>query len=254
MINYEKLAGSADVSVVVRIVDATTGAPETGVTSATAGLALRYRREGAANVDLTESNLSALTDAHSDGGMFEIGNGYYRVDVPDAAFAAGVPGVLIHGTVTDMVVIGAYVHLVAFNSQDAVRLGLTALPNAAAEAAGGLYTRGSGAGQINQAANGQVDVNVEALDASATAATLLALSARGIVAVTVAAGATVNTVPTDLTETTDDHYNNRSLVFITGALAGQAAPQILSYDGSTCELLVTPMTEAPASLDIAVIV
>ncbi len=45
---------------------------------------------------------------------------------------------------------------------DGVRAGLTALPNAAAEAAGGLYTRGAGAGQINQAANGQVDGNVVA--------------------------------------------------------------------------------------------
>ena len=35
-----------------------------------------------------------------------------------------------------------------------------ALPAAAAEASGGLYTRGSGAGQINQQANGQVDVNL----------------------------------------------------------------------------------------------
>jgi hypothetical protein len=42
---------------------------------------------------------------------------------------------------------------------DTVRLGLTALPNAAAEAAGGLYTRGTGAGQINQPANGQIDAN-----------------------------------------------------------------------------------------------
>ncbi len=38
----------------------------------------------------------------------------------------------------------------------------TALPNAAAEAAGGLYTRGSGAGQINQNANGQVDARLVA--------------------------------------------------------------------------------------------
>lgn len=37
----------------------------------------------------------------------------------------------------------------------------TALPNAAAEAAGGLYTRGTGAGQINQQANGQIDSNLE---------------------------------------------------------------------------------------------
>lgn len=43
---------------------------------------------------------------------------------------------------------------------DLVRLGLTALPNAAAEAAGGLYTRGTGAGQVNQPANGMLDTNV----------------------------------------------------------------------------------------------
>ncbi len=49
--------------------------------------------------------------------------------------------------------------VVAFDPYDAVRMGMTALPNAAAEAAGGLYTRGSGAGQINQPANGSVDVN-----------------------------------------------------------------------------------------------
>ena len=48
-----------------------------------------------------------------------------------------------------------------YDPYDAVRLGLTALPNAAAEAAGGLYTRGTGAGQINQGANGMVDVNIE---------------------------------------------------------------------------------------------
>lgn len=46
------------------------------------------------------------------------------------------------------------------NFVDAVRFGLTALPNAAAEAAGGLYTRGSGAGQITQAANGQINGNL----------------------------------------------------------------------------------------------
>lgn len=52
-------------------------------------------------------------------------------------------------------------HAVDFN--DAVRAGLTALPNAAAEAAGGLYTRGAGAGQIAQDANGRVNVNLLAI-------------------------------------------------------------------------------------------
>jgi hypothetical protein len=48
----------------------------------------------------------------------------------------------------------------AVDLSDGVRAGLTALPNANAEAAGGLYTRGSGAGQINQPANGMIDSNV----------------------------------------------------------------------------------------------
>lgn len=50
------------------------------------------------------------------------------------------------------------------SAYDATRgLAGTALPGAAAEAAGGLYTRGSGAGQINQQANGQIDGNIERL-------------------------------------------------------------------------------------------
>lgn len=58
----------------------------------------------------------------------------------------------------------ARAQVVPFDPYDAVRMGLTALPNAAAEAAGGLYTRGTGAGQINQAANGQVDVNLQRMN------------------------------------------------------------------------------------------
>lgn len=51
----------------------------------------------------------------------------------------------------------------AADPSDTVRFGLTALPNAAAEAAGGLFTRGSGAGQITQDANGRVNINAVAL-------------------------------------------------------------------------------------------
>ncbi len=153
------LKGSTDQSVVIRIVDSTDGTPENSVVFNTSGIDLWYRREGAARVSITEATLSALTDAHSDGGFLFIGDGYYRLDSPDAAFATGADGVLFGGTVTGMVVIGCYVPLQAINIQDGVRQGLTALPNAAAEAAGGLYTRGTGAGQINQANNGQIDSN-----------------------------------------------------------------------------------------------
>jgi len=153
--------GSTDVSVVLRIVDSTDGTPETGVVFNSAGIDLWYRRELAASTDITEVTLAALTTAHSDGGFLHINDGWYRLDLPDAAVAAGVAGVQIGGTVTGMVVLAPYIEIVAYDPSDAVRLGLTALPNAAAEAAGGLYTRGTGAGQVNQPANGLVDVNVE---------------------------------------------------------------------------------------------
>jgi len=159
MFNYVWKAGVTSKSVIVRIIDATDGTPETGVVFNTSGIDLQYRREGAASVAITEATLAALTTAYSSGGFLHIGNGYYRLDVPDAALASGSDGVLIHGIVTGMVVIGCYVQLVAYDPFDTVRLGLTALPNAAAEAAGGLYTRGTGAGQINQSANGRIDGN-----------------------------------------------------------------------------------------------
>lgn len=73
------------------------------------------------------------------------------------------------------------------NPYDAVRLGLTALPNAAAEAAGGLYTRGAGAGQINQNANGQIDSRTVAMAADVVTAAAVANGA--IDAATFAAGA-----------------------------------------------------------------
>lgn len=70
----------------------------------------------------------------------------------------------IYLTATGVAPLPIQIQLVAFDPQDTVRLGLTALPNAAAEAAGGLYTRGSGAGQINQNNNGQIDVSVKRWD------------------------------------------------------------------------------------------
>ncbi len=132
------LKGSTDQSVVIRIIDSTTGLPEEAVEYNTAGISLWYRREGATITAITPAALAALDSAHSDGGIEHIDDGYYRLDIPDAAFATGASGVMIGGTLTGMIVIGTYLQLVNYNVADAVRLGLTALPNAAADAAGGL--------------------------------------------------------------------------------------------------------------------
>ena len=130
--------GSTNVSINVVIVDDTDGTPETGVVYNTSGIDMWYRREGAAKSSITEATLAALTTAHTDGGFLHISNGVYRLDVPDAAFATGVDGVQIGGTVTGMVVFAPYVELTDVDLYDGVRGGMTALPNAAADAAGGL--------------------------------------------------------------------------------------------------------------------
>lgn len=130
--------GSLNVSVEIRIIDSTDGTPELGVLYNTSGIDLRYRRELSALVSITEVTLASLTTAHADGGFLEIGNGYYRLDLPDAACASGANRVLVTGTVTGMVVIGELIELVDYDPQDGVRLGLTALPNAVANAANGL--------------------------------------------------------------------------------------------------------------------
>ena len=88
-------AGTTDVSITLRIIDSGDGTPETGVVFNTAGIDLWYRRELAASVDITEATLAALTTAHADGGFLHINDGVYRLDLPDAACAAGVTGVPI---------------------------------------------------------------------------------------------------------------------------------------------------------------
>lgn len=132
--------GAVDRSVTLTIVDSTDGTPETGVVFNTAGIDLWYRREGGARVAITEATLASLTAAHSDGGFLHISDGVYRLDLPDAAFATGANHVDYGGTVTGMVVIGGRIRLVDVNLEDSVRGGMTALPNAAAAANGGLPT------------------------------------------------------------------------------------------------------------------
>jgi hypothetical protein len=109
--------GATDQSVELLIIDETTGVPETGVLFNTAGIDLWYRRPGAVKTSITEATLAALTTAHTDGGFLEIGNGVYRLDLPDAAFASGVSHVTIGGTVTGMIVRPVTVQLAAFDLQ-----------------------------------------------------------------------------------------------------------------------------------------
>jgi len=88
--------GQTDVSTAVFIQDstATDGAGLTGLTKATAGLTCYYYRPGSSATAVALSDIFA-SDAHMDGGLAEVDAtnmpGVYRLDLPDAVAAAGVP-------------------------------------------------------------------------------------------------------------------------------------------------------------------
>lgn len=141
------LKGTADVTRYVVLRNATTGAPETGYTIT--NLDLQYTRNRTAPVAKVDAvALAATNTAHTDNRAIEVdatsSPGLYRIDWPDAAFASGVDKVLL--VVSGAGVDPAYeeIQLVNFNPEDGVRLGLTALPNAAADAAGGLIISDAG--------------------------------------------------------------------------------------------------------------
>jgi hypothetical protein len=58
---------------------------------------------------------------------------------------------------------------------------------------------------------------------------------------------------TDLAETTNDHYNGRTLIFMSGNLKGQAT-DVTDYVGTNGQLTYTEITEAPANNDQFVLV
>ena len=120
--------------------------------------------------------------------------GLYEFQFADARFSvASAKRLVISVTgATNLLDADYEIQLVSFDPYDAVRMGMTALPNAAAEAAGGLYTRGTGAGQIAQDANGNVRTNLD------TIKTQTVTCAAGVTVL-----ASVGTAATDTAQTGD---------------------------------------------------
>lgn len=142
----------------------TTGAGLTGLAFNTASLSAYYSREDQGNVGASAITLATMTKGTwATGGFVEKDAtnepGVYQFSIPDAVLAAGAKWAKIQFKgASNLAPKVIHVALTAIDLYDTVRAGMTALPNAAAEAAGGLYTRGAGAGQLNQTANGELAV------------------------------------------------------------------------------------------------
>jgi hypothetical protein len=151
------LIGQTDFSKTVFIPDpaSTDGSGKTGLVAA--NLTVSYIRVETDNdvtvTDVTSSlnDLAALTTAHTDWGLKEISStlapGLYRLDFADAVFASGAWSAVVYVMITTSAAAASPIEftLVAVNKLDGVRFGLTALPNAAADAAGGLIISDAGA-------------------------------------------------------------------------------------------------------------
>lgn len=227
--------GSTDRSVTLRIIDSTDGTPETGVAYDTSGIDLWYHREGETLTSITEATLASLDAAHSNGGIIHKGNGVYRLDLPDAAFATGANYVDIGGTVTGMIVIGGRVRLVNIDLEDTVRAGLTALPNAAADAAGGLAISDGGG------------LDLDAIGTNA------ALAVSGIVSGTAQAGAAGTVTLAAGASATDDIYNGMTVVTTGGTGPGQSR-QVYDYNGTTKVASVSPNWQTNPSSDTTYVI
>jgi len=97
-------AGSTDVTTYFVLRDASDGTATTGATIT--DIDLQYVRSGAAPSAKVDATALAATDsAHADNKAIEIDGtdapGLYRVDWPDAAFAAGVGEVVLTVKLTD---------------------------------------------------------------------------------------------------------------------------------------------------------
>ena len=93
------------------------------------------------------------------------------------------------------------------------------------------------------------EVDIVKINGNVNAATSLeATQASGIIRGSASGTPTTTSMPTDLTETTDDHFNDAGVVWLTGVLAGQRKP-ITGYIGASRTVLYKQTTDAPSSGD-----
>lgn len=134
------------------------------------------------------------------GTLTSIGQGRYYADLTQTAvLTAGTMIETRYKSSNTIECPGDSIHVVAFNPHDSVRIGITALPNAAATTSGGLPTVGTGSNQIsldgsgnvaadvrewvgstpNSLVSGRVDTTVGAMQTDVVTATAIAADAIG---------------------------------------------------------------------------
>lgn len=248
------LVGSTNVTTYFHLRLAADGTDATGLTIT--DFDLQFVRSGAAPSAKADATALAATDSdHTDNAAIEVDTtdqpGLYRVDWPDAAFASGVREVILTVKCATVFTEDLRVQLVAYNPADGVRLGLTALPNAAADAAGGLpISDGGGLDLDNRVPSAAAITNLnKEYDGTGYGQLMIRTT---IATVTNQKNFTLTAGATD-----DDAYNGAEIVFedqSTGVQKSTSA--IFDYTGGTrsVELLNAPSFTVVAGDIVTIIV
>lgn len=139
----KKGATNQTIDIFIQDSSSTTGAGLTGLAFGSSGLVCFFREGATATATALTLVTQTVGGVHTDGGFIEISSanmpGMYRLDLSDTIVSGTNPYVtmMLKGA-TNMSPLPIELQLVDYDPFDAVRLGLTALPNAAADAAGGL--------------------------------------------------------------------------------------------------------------------
>ncbi len=243
MAKFDRVAGSTSQSVSIFIQDSssTVGAGLSGLVFNTSGLACYYTFTGANTTAVVISlvTLATVTTAFAEGGFIEIDathqKGLYRLDLKNSSLAASKGNLVtffLYGA-ANMAPCVFDVQLTGVDNQDGVRYGMTALPNAAANAAGGLPVSIAGALDLDE-----MNVDIEAIQTS-TAGLTYTVSNKVDANVYTWNGTAVSSPATaGIPEVNVKNINNVSTSSVTTVKAVQGlttADTIATYTGNTVQ-------------------
>lgn len=254
--------GATGVIIPVFLMDAN-GNGVAGITAA--DVTARYKRQGGtAQSMVAVAATEGVWQTRGWAAATGMGSGNYEFHAPDTMIATGAEWVVLEigatGARTEryLIELGPYEVSLPVNFDvlgiDAVTGGVVV--NGNLDKAGYSLDADQSAvtlGTVSTVST-RVTANVDQIAGNATAAINLSRGARAAVLGAAAAGTLSTTqMSTTLTEATHNHYAGRTIVWTSGALAGQSSA-ISAYNGTTKVLTFDAVTDVPVAADEFVIV
>lgn len=235
--------GATSQSIYVEILDSasTTGGRKTGIAFNTASLVGSYTRNGATRTAITLATQTA-SGAYSSGGFVEVDAtnvpGLYRLDVPDAALAAGSGDsvVITLKGAAGMVQVSEEIQLAAVDLQDATAFGVSRI-DAAVTSRMATFTLPTNFASLSIDGSGRVDLSKWL---GSTPNALLLGRVDSMVAIEegqAQSGTSVSIVLRTGAPAVDNIFQDQIVAVYSGTGSGQAR-RITSYNGTTKEAFI----------------